>query len=554
MKALAYFAPLFAPHWKRLALALVLSLITIAAGTALLGVSGWFLTATALTGAGISFNLFAPSAAVRGFSLIRIVSRYFEKLIGHNATLSLLSDIRRWLFAALFPRLPLPGRSLRHGDLVSRLTADVDNLDQLFLLAIGPMIAAIILGSIITGVLAHFLSAAAVIYGVAISVALFVIPVILIAATKKRGQNLVETAAALRTHVLDAVAGHDDIILFGQQQQTALRFEKTASELASLRKKQSLATSIAGASVQALTGLALIAILFTGLRTLELDAITGALLAGLVFAVMGSFEATNVIIRSVGRFGQAAASAERLKAVATMPPAIREAARPIALPEGNDIHFENVTFGYGASRPILENIPLSLAAGEHVAISGPSGSGKSTLLALLLRLADPQKGSITIARTDTRDVALADLHARVALLSQDSPVFFDTVRNNLLIAQPQATDAELWSALRTARLEQTIRALPLGLDTMIGETGATLSAGQARRLCLARTLLSPAGIVALDEPTAGLDRQTELEFLSDIPAALAGRTVLLVSHAQIPADLPLRRFILAHGELEEQSS
>lgn len=553
MKALAYFAPLFAPHWKRLTLALILSLVTIAAGTALLGVSGWFLTATALAGAGVSFNLFAPSAAVRGFSLIRIVSRYFEKLIGHNATLSLLSDIRRWLFAALFPRLPLPGRSLRHGDLVSRLTADVDNLDQLFLLAIGPMLAAIVLGSVITGVLAYFLPMAAVIYGVAILVALFAIPALLVTTTRKLGRDIVQTAAALRTHVLDAVAGHDDIILFGQQQQSALRFESAASELASLRKKQALATSIAGASVQALTGLALIAILFTGLQTLELDAIGGALLAGLVFAVMGSFEATNVIIRSVGKFGQAAASAERLKAIATMPPAIREAARPIPLPEDNDVRFENVTFGYDTARPVLEKVNLSLAAGDHVAIAGPSGSGKSTLLALLLRLADPQKGSVKIAQTDTRNVDLTALHARVALLSQESPVFFDTVRNNLLIACPQATDAELWEALRTARLDETVRALPGGLDTMIGETGATLSAGQARRLCLARTLLSPAGIVALDEPTAGLDRQTELEFLSDIPAALAGRTVLLVSHAQIPADLPLRRFTLAHGGLEEQS-
>ena len=133
MKSLLFFAPLFRPHAGRLALALLLSLVTLAAGTALLGVSGWFLTATALTALGVSFNLFAPSAMVRGFSFIRILARYFEKLVGHNATLTLLSDLRRWLFGALFPRLPLADRSLRHGDLVTRMTADIDALDTVFL-------------------------------------------------------------------------------------------------------------------------------------------------------------------------------------------------------------------------------------------------------------------------------------------------------------------------------------------------------------------------------------------------------------------------------------
>ncbi|WMT86117.1 thiol reductant ABC exporter subunit CydC [Pelagibacterium sp. 26DY04] len=553
MKALAFFALLFKPHWRGLLLALILSLVTLAAGTALLGVSGWFLTATALTALGVSFNLFAPSAAVRGFSFIRILARYFEKLVGHNATLRLLSDLRRWLFSALFPRLPLPDRSLRHGDLVTRLTADIDALDTLFLIAIGPLIAALVLGGAVTAVLLALLPAAGWIYLVAIILSVIVVPAILAATTRSNGSQSVEAAAGLRAQILDTIAGHDDIVAFGQSGFAAEKFAAASQTLSDLRRRQGLATSIAAASVQALTGVALIAIVLVGLEAFEAGAIEGPILAGIVFAALGSFEATAVIIRSIGKLGSALASAERLRQIATAPITVRDPMRPVACPQGGGIAFENVTFAYGNSEPVLKRLDLALSAGEHVAISGVSGVGKSSLLHLALRLADPQEGAICIEGIDIRDVAQRDLHAHIALLGQHSPVFLDTVRNNLLIARPEATDAELYAALGKARLETTIRSLPAGLDTVVGETGATLSAGQARRLSLARTLLSPAPIVLLDEPTAGLDRETEAAFFSDMPQALAGRAVVLATHALLPAGAVMREFELIGGRLEEIS-
>lgn len=548
MKALMFFAPLFLAHWRGLALALVLSLVTLAAGTALLGVSGWFLTATALTALGVSFNLFAPSAAVRGFSFIRILSRYFEKLIGHNATLRLLSDLRRWLFSALFPRLPLPDRSLRHGDLVTRLTADIDALDTLFLTAIGPLIAALALGGAVGGVLFVLLPQAAWIYLLAIAAAVLVIPTILALATARTGRQSVEAAADLRAEILDSVSGHDDIVAFGQTGFAVHRFEKASKALSRLRSRQALATSVAATSVQAITGVALLAIVFVGIEAMGAGAIEGPILAAIVFASLGSFEATTVIIRSIGKLGAALASAERLRQIATAPVPVHDPASPAPFPQDVTVRFEDVTFGYGGEL-VLCRLNLTLAPGEHVAISGVSGIGKSSLLHLLLRLSDPQRGAIRIGGTDIRDMAEAELHAHVALLSQQSPVFLDTIRNNLLIARPGASDAELYAALATARLDAMVRALPKGLDTVVGETGATLSAGQARRLCLARTLLSPARIVLLDEPTAGLDRETETAFLSDMPRAMAGRTVLLATHALVPEGAVHRELTLKGGKL-----
>lgn len=551
MKSLLFFAPLIRPHLRAFALPLILSLITLAAGTALLGVSGWFLTATALTTVGISFNLFAPSAAVRGFSFIRILSRYFEKLVGHNATLSLLSDMRRWLFASLFPRLPLPGRSLRHGDLVSRMTADVDALDALFLVAIGPLVTALVVGGAMTAILSWLLPGAQWFYAGAMAAAALAIPALLIVFTRDLGRRIVDAMASLRIQVLDAVAGHDDIVLFDQQHQAAKRFAVAQAELSRLRSWQGLAIALAGAGVQVVTGAALLGTLIVGLGALQSGAIGGAVLAGLLLAVMGSFEATNVVVRAVGKFGSALAAADRLKAIATRPPAIAEPARPIPLPQGTGVCFDHVDFRYDDGAPVLADFCLDLPAGNHLAITGASGSGKSTLLALLLRLAEPQAGRITVAGTDISHVALADLHARIALLSQDSPVFFDTIRNNLTLARPDATDAEHWAALADARLEQAVRALPQGLDTMVGETGATLSAGQGRRLALARTLLSPAGIVVLDEPTEGLDRETELAFFTDMARALGGRTVICVTHATLPAEIGLATRRLENGRLAD---
>ncbi|SDG52797.1 thiol reductant ABC exporter subunit CydC [Pelagibacterium luteolum] len=554
MKALLFFAPLLRPHVARFAGTLVLALVTLAAGTALLGVSGWFLTATALTALGVSFNLFAPSAAVRGFSFIRILSRYFEKLVGHNATLRLLSDLRRWLFGALFPRLPLANRSMRHGDLVTRLTADVDALDTVFLLAIGPFIAAIVLGGGVSAVLFTLLPAAGWIYLAAIIVAVVVVPMVLLFTTRQNGKALVEAAATLRANVLDAVIGQDDIVAFGQQDWTSRRFARATAALGSQKTRQALATAIAAGTIQVLTGVSLITIIVFGLDALTAETIEGPILAAIVFGIMGSFEATGVIVRSIGKTGEAIASAERLKDIATGPISIRDPLSPALLPGDDTVRFDAVSFAYPDGARIIDHLDLTLAPGDHVAISGMSGAGKSTLLHLLLRLADPTKGAITIGGTDIRDVCQVELHARLALLSQDSPVFLDTVRANLTLARPGATDAELFAALAKARLTETIRALPLGLDTVIGETGATLSAGQARRLCLARTLLSPATILVLDEPTAGLDRDTELEFFSDLKAALSGRTVVMATHAHLPPELPLRRLELRDGAIDELAS
>lgn len=548
MKSLLAFRSLFARQSGGFTLALVLSLVTLASGVALLGTSGWFITAAALTTAGLAFNLFVPSALVRGFSFIRILARYGERLAGHDATLRLLADLRGWLFARLFPRLPLTDRSLRHGDLVSRLTADVDALDTAFLVAIGPVVAALVIGGVLTGVLAWLLPGAALLYGICYGVAALVVPGALVLVTRRAGSDVVARAAEARSAVLDGLDGHADLTIFGVLGTAQAGFSQATQRLGEARQRLATLTATAGFAVQSAAGLALAGSLWLGLQALGAGAVDGPVLAGLLLAILGSFEATSVIVRSVGKLTTAMAAAERLTAIAESPIAIADPAMPVAWPFDTTIALSDVTFGYGGP-PVLGNLNLTIAPGEHVAIAGPSGSGKSSLLTLLLRLADPQLGTVTVGGTPLAALRQADIHAGMALLSQDSPLFNDTIRANLLIARPEADDAALWAALADAGIADFVRALPKGLDTMVGEGGRTVSAGQARRLCLARALLSPASILLLDEPTTGLDRTAEVAFFETLHTAARDRTVVVVTHAAIPESTVDRVLTMRNGML-----
>ena len=549
MKALLGFLPLFRRQGGALLLALTLSLVTLIAGVTLLGTSGWFITATALTTLGLGFNLFVPSAMVRGLSFLRILARYGERLVGHNATLKLLSELRGWLFARLFPRLPLPDRSLRHGDLVSRLTADVDALDTAFLVAIGPLVSAIVVGGAITVILAWLLPAAALPYGMALALATFAIPSAMILLGRRAGRDSVEAQAELRMNVLDAANGHVDLVLLGALGRASDAFASATDHAAALRRRLGLITTLGNLGVQMLAAIALVSTLWAGLVALDAGGIDGPLMAALLFAVLGSFEITGLIVRSTGKATRAMAAAERLSDLADLSPPVIEPTEPLPLPRDGAISVDNLRFAYPGLPAIFEDLSLTIQPGERVAIAGHSGSGKSTLLRLLLRLADPQAGAIRIGGTPLARLASRDVHAHMTLLSQDSPVFIDTIRNNLLIGRPEASDADLWTALEKAQLDTHVRALPKGLDTIVGEAGRTLSVGQARRLCLARALLSNAPVLLLDEPTDALDRETEEAFFKVLAGATAGRTVVLVTHANIPEGTVDRVLTLENGQL-----
>jgi len=275
----------------------------------------------------------------------------------------------------------------------------------------------------------------------------------------------------------------------------------------------------------------------------------GAVLAGCVLAVAGLFDMLSPLARGAARTGAAAAASRRLRAIEDARPSIVDPPTPKALAPRATLELRDVRYRHHPQQPLLEGVSLAIAPGQRVVLQGASGSGKSTLLSLLVRLRDPDSGSLRWGGVELREAQLAELRRRIVWLPQDPPVFLGTVRDNLRIGNPHADDGALWNVLREAGLEREVRAMPGGLDQWLGEGGRTLSAGQARRLCLARVLLSDAALVVLDEPTEGLDPDAERAFFLDLPRILRGRGLLLATHAEVPPGVADARWRLQAGRL-----
>lgn len=548
-------APLYRQRLGALLLALLLTAVTLAAGVGLLGVSGWFLTGAALVASWQTFNLFAPSALVRGLSFVRIVSRYFERVVGHDATLRLLADLRGTVFRRLLPLDAGQLAKYRDGDLIARLTGDVDALDTVYLFAIAPVISGLVIGLILSLVVGAWLPAAGLLLLICLFLGTIVVPLYLAKKARQPGIVVQQNVAVMRDTAVQAVTAHADLIALGAQAKAQRDFAEQCLQVAMARRRQSFLAANGKAVVQLLSGISLLGVLYWGIDDLSQGVINGPVWAGLVLAVLGIFEVFGPIMRGASRLGSAAAAAKRIEALTQAKPVIVDSLEPKDLASQGEIVFNDVHYAYPTSdgqskgREILKGINLRVQVGERIAIIGKSGAGKSSLLNLLLRFDDPDQGDIRYAGVDIRQAPLAQLHQRIAFLTQDAPVFLGTIRSNLLIGNPNASDDELWQALDNARLGDFVRSLAEGLDTWTGETGRTLSAGQARRLCLARALLSPAQVLVLDEPTQGLDREAELSFISDLIVATQGRTVIMVTHAQLPEGAVDRVYKLHDGQL-----
>lgn len=572
MSALRLLMPLYRSRWRRVLIVLALAGTTAAAGLALLGVSGWFLSGAALAGSMLAFNLFVPSALIRLFSFIRIGSRYAEKVIGHATTLRLLADLRTQTFASLMRKPASELGALRQGDTVSLLVADIDALDAILLSVVVPLCVALTAGAVLAAVWWPNSPAAAFAFGIAAVVATACAPVVLARWAYVWGRRGHAATRLARHEVLDTVAGLGDLTALGAGDVARRRFERALQQGSDARLTQARLAAGGQTVLQIVAGWCVLGVSFLGIDAWQSGRLSGPLLAGLVLATLGFFELAVPAMRNAARLGAAQAASERITAMLGEPgptgggeasgladPGYAShrslsndvslascSARPAAIPLG-PISLRGVCAGYNDSQTIIRDLSLDVEVGERLAIVGASGSGKSTVLNLMMQLLAPRSGCIEVGGVDLRDVPVQQWHRHVALLTQDAPVFLGTVRTNLLIGRHDATEDQLWRALDQALLGDHVRSLPEGLDTWTGETGWSLSAGQARRLCLARVMLSQASVWLLDEPTAGLDTENERLFLSALAASASHRTVVVATHAHLPELSVDRVFVMPAG-------
>ena len=519
-----------------LLLGAAVSLAALAAGVGLMAVAGAVL-ATAITAGA----LIAPSL-LRGLGTARVVLRYLERLVSHAATFRALADLRVWFFRGL-ARSGAGGLGFRQaGDMLARLVGDIEALDGLYLRILLPLAGAVLLLpalGILIGAYSLKLALALVVLFV---LAAFVLPWAAARLTLARGAALAEAAGAVRIVALDALSGLREVRAFGAEGR--MLAEMQARETALLAAQHALAgrTALAGAGAFLCGQAAILAVLIAA-------GSSPAAAVAAAFLVLAAFEAVAGLPRAGALAGHAAAAAHRVLEAAQAPAPVPDPAAPRPLPAGFALRFEGVHFRWGEDQPtVLDGLTLEVPQGARVALLGPSGAGKSSLVALALKVAAPQQGRILLGGTDIAELAAADLHARIAWLSQATHLFDDTIRANLRLARPEADDAALWGALDAAHIGDLVRALPDGLDTWVGEGGARFSGGQGRRLALARALLSPAPILILDEPCAGLDADTERAFLTTLNEVAAGRSVILITHRLVGVERLDRIWRLSGGK------
>ncbi|MET0329398.1 MAG: thiol reductant ABC exporter subunit CydC [Luteimonas sp.] len=537
-------------HRRGVLFAVALMLLTLAAGVGLLGVSGGFLTAAALTyGTLGTFNFFTPSAGIRGLTLARIVSRYLEKLVGHDTMLRIARDLRSWFFARALRLSPAQLGRLRTGELLARLLDDIDAVDGLLLRATGPLLALLGIGLLGLGAVAllHLPSAA---WLAAIAIALAVLVPARVA--WRRAAEEAERAglrAALRARLHELYEGHADLAALDATAGWLARAEVDASAVATLERTRRHRLADAQALHGGVAAIGLLGLLWSVASGFSAGHLPAAHAAAIFFIAIGLFEAWSGAGLAWQSLLAARASMARLDAVAGAAPAVVDPGQPRVVPKHGALRFDAVRFAWDpGARPVLDGLDLVITPGERVAISGDSGAGKSTLGALLLRSAEPGSGRVTWGDVDLHTMAQADWYARIAWLPQNAPVFAGRVRDNLMFGAPDADDAMLWAMLAQVRLHGWAERIG-GLDAWVGEAGVTMSAGQARRLALARALLRDAPLVVLDEPTEGLDHDTADALLRELPGLLAGRSLLLITHGALPDGLVDRHLWLRDGQL-----
>jgi ATP-binding cassette subfamily C protein CydC len=542
-------------HWRWLALGLVLAAAAAAAAVALLALAGWFISAAALAGlvpaTAHLFNLLQPSVVIRVLAILRTAARYGERLVNHEATFRILASLRTQFYARLEPLAPAVLSAYRRGDLLNRIVADIDALDHFFLRVATPSVVAGLMLLAAGALLWPYSMAAAAILALGLALAAAALPTASLRAAARPGRRLTQQTALLRVHIVEGLQGLAELTVFGALTRMRQRIMGVHQALLAAQNRMNRIHAAATAGLVALSGLSAAGVLYCGAGLVEAGTLDGALLALMVFTSLAVFDTVWPLATAWQFWSRTRESARRLASIAGQEPAVAfgDRSTPFADPR---IVFHRVTFRYQPQAPLaLEDFDLEVPAGTRVAILGPSGAGKSTLLNLLVRFWDPDAGHVSLGGVDLRAWTEKSLRAAMAVVPQQAHLFAARLRDNLLLARPAASEADLWTALEAARLKTAVAAWPDGLDTWLGASGRLLSGGEARRLALAQAVLRDAPLWILDEPTEGLDGENEAALMQTIHRLTAGRTLLLITHRPTGLSQLDRIVVMENGRIVE---
>jgi thiol reductant ABC exporter CydC subunit len=541
------------PHLPHVALAVLLGVATVASNVGLLATAAYVISAAVL----VPFlgALVIPIYLIRLFGVSRAGARYAERMASHNLTYRLLANLRTWFYARIEPLAPARLLRYRSGDLLSRIVKDVDELENIYLRVVSPVVVAAMISTlafllfyVFDPLLALFAFGSLVATGVGV-------PLLVKWLARGLGRRHLELRAELNARIVDSIQGAQDLLAFGREDDQQRDIAAVNRKLGRVQGRMAFITGLQDALSDLMMNLTMLAILVLAIPQVTGGEIRGVYLAFLALVILGSFEAVQPLGTAFQFLGRSVGAAERLFELVDAEPEVTDPVQPLPPPVDCTLELDRVGFCYEpGGPPVLEDVTFIVEPGKRVAVVGPSGAGKSTLANLILRFWDPSSGGIRLGVHDVRKYAQDDLRDLIGVVAQDTHVFNDTLRGNLLLARPDATDDELQRVLARAQLSELVERLPEGLDSPLGEQGLKLSGGERQRLSIARTLLKSAPLLVLDEPTADLDPLTERRLLDAAYEMMRDRATLVITHRLVRMDEMDEILVLDGGRIVERGT
>jgi ATP-binding cassette, subfamily C, bacterial CydC len=522
---------------RRLAGAAVLGALTVVFGVGLMATAGYLISRAAERPEILS--LMVAIVAVQFFGIGRPVLRYLERLASHDMTLRVLGGLRMRFFERIEPLAPAELESYRKGDLLSRMVADVDALQNLYLRGLEPPIVALLAGGVSVLAAAAFLPAAGLVLAGGLLAAGVAVPALAGALGARAGRRQASARGELSAELVELLRGAPELVAFGAEGPAVDRVRAADRALVKLARRDALAAGVADGLGLVVTGLTVAGVLAVAVTASGNGDLNRVLIAMLALLALAAFEAVTPLGAAARELSATLAAGRRVLELTARTAAVRDPSDPIPAPGWPfAVALEDVRARYPREeRPALDGVSLRLEPGERVALLGPSGAGNTTIANLLLRFLDPEDGRVTLAGHDLRDYRQDDIRHAISVAGQESHLFSASIRDNVRLPRPGAADDEVAEALRAAQIWDWVCRLPDGLDTFVGEEGRELSGGQRQRIVLARALLVGAPVLVLDEPTAHLDPVTASELVDDVFSAAGDRTVLLITHRTEGLDL-----------------
>lgn len=551
MKTLRQLISFLRPNSKEVVLSILFSTLTIGSSVSLLMTSAYLISKAALQPS--IGEISVAIVGVRFFGISRGVFRYIERLVSHSASFKVLADIRVWLYKAIEPIAPAGISKFKSGDLLNRLIADVDTLENFYVRVFLPPVVALV---IVFGVSAFML-----IFSPLVSLVLFLslalvgvgLSTLALIAGKKSGGDSILYRSILREEIIDLVNGLPELVLFNRVRDAIQDIHQAAKKYYQAQITLSLLAAIQSAATSLIVGLTVWVLLLITIPMVSSGKLDGIYLAVIVLGAMASYEAVQNLPPAMNLLGSNIRAADRVFELASPAESTTRELKRLPASTGRNIQFNKVTFQYNQT-PVLRDVSFELAPGKKIAIVGPSGAGKSTITNLLLRFWEPDSGQILINGISQIEIDPEGIRSLYSVVSQNTFLFNTSILENLKVANSEAEMDVITKVCQSVELDEFIATLPKGYNTIIGERGYQFSGGERQRLAIARAILKDAPILLLDEPTANLDPATEERIRSTLKLNFADRSMIWITHRLSGLEDMDEIIVLANGEVIERGN